>query len=178
VVPAGKTLVVNDGVTISTGTFAVVGTLQLGTVKAITVSGAGTVVGDQTVRKAVSGSNAIIGPAVTNVEEALAAFESSTDPVDVAMVTTATVTDIANANFKSGKTLFVSGKLDLGTTVPAPAGAVVALGTVSVGGDLDLSSVVASGNGKLDITNATLTNTAAAKVTLPGTVAVKAIKAG
>jgi hypothetical protein len=176
VVPSGKTLVVNDGVTLSTGTFAVAGSLTLGTGKKVTVTGAGTVAGvDEGDIQDNSGGNAKKGPVAATVAAAKEAFD---DGDDVVLVLSASVADLTAANVPAGKTLYVSGTLPIEATAPAPAGEVVALGTVSVSDDVNLVSVVGTGDGKLNIASATLTNSAEVTVTLPTAVTVKAINVG
>ncbi|MDR0638766.1 MAG: hypothetical protein LBG27_07700 [Spirochaetaceae bacterium] len=75
----------------------------------------------------------------------------------------------------SGLTVYVYGTLTAPATAVAPTGTVKAIGTVSVAG----TNAAALANGaKVDLTNATLTNSAAADVTLPATVTVGAVKPG
>jgi hypothetical protein len=60
IVPPGKTLIATDGVTLSTGTFVVAGTLNLGD-SGINVTGAGTVIGSEAVTDKVTGGSAVTG---------------------------------------------------------------------------------------------------------------------
>ena len=77
-------------------------------------------------------------------------------------------------NIPGGLTVYVYGTLTVDADSVAPTGTVKAIGTVSVAAD---NSAALAGT-TVDITGATLTNSAAAEVTLPATVAVKGIKAG
>jgi hypothetical protein len=176
IVPAKKKLIVTEGVTLGTGKFIVVGSLDLGEDGAITVTGTtGLVIGDATaVLGKITGNTPVKGSVAASVTAAFAGEAT------VALVQNANGTDLtATNNVPAGKTLYVSDTLALGETAPTFAGSVIVLGTVSVSEDVDLSSVVAAaGNTKLTIADATLANTAEATVTLPATAAVKAIKVG
>jgi hypothetical protein len=176
VVPAGKTLVAADGVTLgTTGKFIVAGGLDLGNSK-ISVTGAGLVIGSGEVLAKVDSDDgtAVKGVVAADVAKATAAFTDAAALVTVAMVPTANDTNVVADNVPADKILYVSGTLTLGAA-PTLAGSVVALGTVSVtAAAIDLSSV-----SNLDIASATLTGTAETVVTLAsGTAAVKAVKVG
>ena len=176
-IPAGVTVNVDGGVTLgATGKFIVVGNLNLGAGENITVTGAGLVVGSDTVLAKVTGGAAVTGPVAGTVAEATAAFTTESVVLVTGAVSGAALDSTA---VPSGKTLYVANTLTL-AAAPAPAGSVIPLGTVSVTAPvLNLGSVVddTPADTKLTLTGATLTTTAAANVTLPATVEVRAIDA-
>jgi hypothetical protein len=178
-IPAGVTVNVDGGVTVGAdGVFVVAGNLSLGAGKGIAVTApGGTVVGGTEVTDKVTGAGAVTGSVTGTVAEATAAFTTKS----VVLVTGAVGGEaLTLAAVPSGKTLYVGNTLTLGTTAPAPSGAVVALGKVDVTATVDVSSIVddSPGNGKLTLTGATLTNSAAADVTLPTSATVKSIAVG
>jgi hypothetical protein len=180
IVPKRKTLVAAKGVTLSTGKFIVAGTLELGDEGEIAVTGTtGLVIGDATtVLGKITGDTPVKGSVAATVAAATTALATDT----AALVENASDTDLVANSVPSGKKLYVSGELSL-AAAPAATGAVIALGTVNVSADVDLSSIVVApasiADGKLDISGATLTNSAKVTVTLPSSaVGVKAIEVG
>ena len=176
VVPPGKTLVAADGVTVdATSVFAVAGTLSLGAGKGITVSGAGIVVGNQGVLDSVTGVSAVTGKLAASVATA---FTGDNASETVALVLTASGTDLTTANVPTGKTLYVANTLALAAAPTLTStGSIIVLGTVNVVDALGDIFAATPTDTKIDISGATLTNTVAATVTLPATAAVKAINA-
>jgi hypothetical protein len=178
IVPADKTLVATDGVTLgASGRFIVAGGLDLGQTGKIGVTGAGLVIGDKdaVLDKIDDDGSAVQGVLAANVTAATAAFAES----DVVMVPTASDTELGSTSVPANTVLYVSETLSL-AGVPAATGAIVTLGTVSVSANVDLSAIVdaTASDGKLVIADATLINTAVATVTLPAAVAVKAVNVG
>ena len=123
VIPDGITVNVDDGVTLSTGTFIVAGNLTLGTGEKIVVDGAGTVVGSDEVVAKVDGESAVTGPVAATVADAFTETGTNT----VALVLTASAADLTSANVPADKTLYVANTLTL-AAAPSPGGKIIPVG--------------------------------------------------
>jgi hypothetical protein len=163
IVPPGKTLIAADGVTLSTGTFVVAGTLELGADGAITPSGAGNVIGSTALLEKVVDQNSVVkveiqdGSETIDLTETIVAVQG---PITIGSSVTSE-NNIVNTAL-SGKTLYVAGNVTASAAInPAPT-AINVLGNVSVTADQS-TAVVWKIQGNLDAQklpttgNATLT---------------------
>ena len=167
-------------VNLKTASVKIAGTLTLGNNAIIAAAEANVTFADDAT---VSGdaTNVIVGdptvfttakaPGVVVVEPAAGGTLPTTGGVTAVkdLTLTATAGDVI-----SGLTVYVYGTLTVDAASVAPTGTVKAIGTVSVSG----TNSVALAGATVDIAGATLTNSAAAEVTLPADVAVKAIAVG
>jgi hypothetical protein len=172
VIPAGKTVTVKDGgVTLSTGILGVVGTLMLPEGKSIDVSGAGVVAGSETLLALVAGDSVVKANLYNSISAATAAFSAAENPATAAALVDVAGGDLTATAVPSGKTLYVLGKVTIGSTAPAAAGSVSALGKLLFDSTVDISSYPNT----FTYTGATFETSATVTVTLPATAAIAAI---